>query len=351
MPFKTLKDLKNLKRLGVEGVQSRNLNSALLITKEITQSQPEPTSSWTYYPLRILHHLKQLVGLRTLKTGLAIFLALLCANLPFISTPFYVAMGTVFALQSTVKNSFTVGRERIVGAFLGGSIGFLFSCLPWQNFFLIACAAILTIVVCNQTKNTSAVSISITICLSILISIRDQNPLTYSFFRITDTAVGLSIGILVNYFVARPNYFEPMKALVEHFYQTSLQLFEELIHHRLIDLSELKNDLKLVDDMARKYLEDSVLVTLENQTIQQLLEHIHDLRFYLKALHLLLEEGYEIEGPDQLALSDFLRELPYYPPQTPSPKINFRSDVLISHHLEKTIQTFYQIQMILNQIP
>ena len=254
-------------------------------------------------------------------------------------------MGTVFALQSTVKNSFAVGRERLLGTLIGGFIGFLFACLPWQNFILVALAAILTIVFCNQTKNTNAISLSITICLSILISIGDQHPLTYSFFRTTDTAVGLLIGILVNYFVARPDYEKPTKQLIEHFYQTAHLFFEDLLVHRSIDLSALKNELTLVDQMATKYLEDSVNPTIETTTICDLLEAAHDLRFYLKGLHLLLEEGYEIEGDDQLQLEAFLSQLPSYTIETSRPTLRFQSEPLIRYHLEKISDNLYRIQL------
>lgn len=343
--MRTFNHLKTLKRLGVKGVQPQENPSALLITKELTSTTPEKTSRWTDYPRQFVYHLKQLIGLRTLKTGLAIFLALLISNSSFISNPFYVAMGTVFALQSTVKNSFAVGRERLMGTLIGGFMGFLFACLPWQNFPLVAFAAILTIVFCNQTKNTKAISISITICLSILISIEDQHPLTYSFFRMTDTGIGLLIGILINYFVARPDYSTQMKYLLEHFYQTSQGFFYDLLFHRPINLSDLKEELALVDQMATKYLEDSVNPTIETTTICELLDAAHDLRFYLKGLHLLLEEGYEIEGNDQLQLEAFLSQLPYYPAETSRPTLRLQSEPLIRYHLEKISDSLYHVQL------
>lgn len=342
--FHPFKHLKTLKRLGARGVSTQTPTSPLLFTKELTTPTPEKPSTWTDYPLQLSYHLKQLVGLRTLKTGLAIFLALLISNAPFISNPFYVAMGTVFALQSTVKNSFTVGRQRLMGTLIGGLLGFLFACLPWQNFLLIALAAILTIVICNQTQNTNAISLSITLCLSILISIEDQHPLTYSFFRMTDTAIGLLIGILVNYFIARPDYLNPMKHLLDHFYQSSQAFFSDLIDHQPIDLKALKDGLTLVDDMASKYLEDTVNPTFESQSICQLLDAAHDLRFYLKGLHLLLEEGYEIEGEDQRQLECFLQELSLKVPNLSDLTFHFQSDPLVCYHLEKICDSFSQIQ-------
>lgn len=342
--------LKNLKRLGVKGVNDDSNPSALTISKELSTSSPEKTSVWTYYPLQVSYHFKQLVGLRTLKTGLAIFLALLVSKASFVSNPFYVAMGTVFALQSTVKNSFSVGKERLIGTLIGGLIGFLFVCLPWQNFLSVALAAILTIVFCNQTKNTNAIGLSITICLSILISIGDQHPITYSFFRMTDTTIGLLIGILVNYFVARPDYSKPMISLLEHFNQLSQMFYRELIYHRPIDLNTLRQELNLVDQMVTKYLEDSVNPTIETQLVQDLRDTTHDIRFYLKGLHLLLTEGHEIEGADQLQLESFLNELPHSKIDESSVPSYFHSEDLVRHHLEKLNDAFYQIQSMIQKL-
>lgn len=230
-----------------------------------------------------------ILGMRTIKSGLAIFVALLLAKLPIVHSPFYVSIGTIFALQSTVKNSFAMGRQRILGTLLGGLIGFLFACLPWQNALSAGLAAILTIIICNQTKNSAAISISITICLSILLSIDGQHPLIYSLNRTFDTALGLGLGVLINYFIARPKYFRPLLDTFNSYIVLIQNQVEILEIQGPLDLQTIKEELNYLDQLTEHYLCDSFSQSERPELVQDLNEICHDLRFYLKGLVRLTE--------------------------------------------------------------
>ena len=62
------------------------------------------------------------IGLRTLKTGIAVFLCLLI----WPSEPFFACLTAVICLQDTVSNSIKVGFNRGIGTMLGASSGLIF---------------------------------------------------------------------------------------------------------------------------------------------------------------------------------------------------------------------------------
>ncbi|MGL4374613.1 MAG: aromatic acid exporter family protein, partial [Turicibacter sp.] len=70
---------------------------------------------------------KKSVGMRTIKTGMAVVLTLYVAKTALISNPFYAAIGTVFAMQNTVKSSFVAGKNRVLGTVIGAIVGFIFA--------------------------------------------------------------------------------------------------------------------------------------------------------------------------------------------------------------------------------
>lgn len=346
--FNPLNHVKNLRRLGAKGLQSSQTPTSTTLTQELIHPQPDIPHSWRNWSTWFCYYFKQLFGVRTLKTGLAVFFALMLSQLPFVSNPFYVTMGTVFALQSTVKNSFVVGQERLLGTFIGGALGFLFACLPWDSFLLIAFAAILTIVFCNQTGNTKAITLSLTICLSILISIEDQYPLAYSFFRMTDTALGLMVGILVNYFIARPDYEKPLIQLFQHVLEQALHYYTSLLTDTPFDPSPFHQSRSLMEDLAKKYLEDTVKPTLESTVIVQLLEDIHDLRFHLKGLRLLLAEKHLIDPQDSDTILSAIQIR--QTSETPFTNLTLQSESLVRYHLEKINGYIQRIQQQLNNL-
>ena len=99
-----------------------------------------------------LFGLKRLVGMRTLKTGLAVVLTLYIGKTILVSNVFYAVIGTIFAMQNTVKNSFVAGKNRLFGTVLGAVVGYFFALAHIQSPIYIGLAVVVTIVCCNALK-------------------------------------------------------------------------------------------------------------------------------------------------------------------------------------------------------
>jgi len=152
------------------------------------------------------------IGLRTIKTGIAVILTTTLALTPIIGNPFNATMGTILSMQNTVSNSFRTGRERVIGTIIGALIGFLFIFFERYTPPFIGLAIITIIVVCGFLKISHATLITITLCLLIIFNPnRGYNGLlNYTFFRALDTAIGVIIGALVNRFIAPPNHLKSL---------------------------------------------------------------------------------------------------------------------------------------------
>lgn len=146
------------------------------------------------------------IGMRTIKTGLAVSLTLLVAQTGWLDTPIYAVIGTILAMQSTIGQSLTEGKHRILGTILGGLIGFGLAHFQPLTPLLAGAAVILTIYACNQLRLNHSVSITLTVALSILIDTSLQHPFTYSAWRTWDTLVGVLIGLAINSFVCPPKH-------------------------------------------------------------------------------------------------------------------------------------------------
>ena len=69
------------------------------------------------------------IGMRNIKTGIAVFLATLAGYLGIVETPVYTVSVCIFSIKNTMKNSLEDSRSRILGTLLGGVIGYLICCL------------------------------------------------------------------------------------------------------------------------------------------------------------------------------------------------------------------------------
>lgn len=145
-------------------------------------------------------------GMRTIKSGLGVMVCVLSSYIGLINNTFFASMGCVVAMQTTLRGSWKAGFNRVRGTFVGGIVGFLLSLISPENAVLACLGIITAIYLCNLLDmNDSVVITCVVFCITYL-NKATGHPVSYSLFRMLDTLVGVIIGIMVNYFIYRPNY-------------------------------------------------------------------------------------------------------------------------------------------------
>lgn len=154
------------------------------------------------------------IGLRTIKSGIAVFLCLLL--LP--SEPFFACLTAVICLQDTVYNSIHTGINRGAGTIIGASFGLLFlfcfrtleNYIPNQYlskliiYIIIAIGIIFMIYICNILKRPGAINVTCIAFLGVTTAHAYSDPLFYATNRIVETLLGIVISILVNKLINPP---------------------------------------------------------------------------------------------------------------------------------------------------
>lgn len=154
------------------------------------------------------------IGLRTIKSGIAVFLCLLL--LP--NEPFFACLTAVICLQDTVYNSIYTGINIVAGTILCASFGlvflFLFRSLEVHMlnqyiakiviYLIIASGIILMIYLCNLLKRPGAINITCIAFLGVTTAHAYSDPLFYASNRIIETLLGIVISILVNKLITPP---------------------------------------------------------------------------------------------------------------------------------------------------
>lgn len=155
------------------------------------------------------------IGLRTIKTAIAVFLCLLL----FPNEPFFACMTSIFCVQDTVSNSINMAINRGLGTMLGAIIGLTFLILcrfftfeidtyPISKllvYITIALGIIVVIYICNLIKRPGAINISCIAFLAVTTIHAFTDPIFYATNRIIETLFGIFIGLLVNKLILPPN--------------------------------------------------------------------------------------------------------------------------------------------------
>lgn len=153
------------------------------------------------------------LGLRNIKTALAVMLCMIIFDLIHRDNPFFACIASVFCMRDTVSNSISMGKNRIIGTILGGIIGIVLIFLSTHFQFLYNLSPLVTgvgislsIYICTLLNKPESVIVSCIVISGIMINYASQiNSYVYAVNRSVDTIIGIIIAILVN------KYFNPIK--------------------------------------------------------------------------------------------------------------------------------------------
>ena len=184
------------------------------------------------------------IGLRTVKTGLAVALALLFADLRGSTSLIFAAIGAISAMSRTVGDAFESCRTQLTGILLGAGFGALFVSL-FANFRYvgIGLGLIALILLCVRLHLQFAVPLSCIVFVSICLS-PAGDAFEYGFNRLLDTTIGLATALVINVAIKPYNNSRRITGLLQQFQQSvPAYVSERVLYGRYPDLSPLKSQL------------------------------------------------------------------------------------------------------------
>lgn len=207
------------------------------------------------------------LGMRTLKTGLAIWLAFWFCDLLGFPNGGLAAITTIVAIQPSLRSSLKTIKNQLIATIFGCILAVVVAYYFHGSYTAIAISAILAIVLCVRLNLKESISL-----LLVTIILIGQTPLDNFwiaiFQRISMIMIGLGIGFSLN-LLLRPHHDERLYAymnVLRHDYEA---MYEECIKdlHREEHLSKddmQKRIMKLRDGIQNarniyQYSEDSRL--------------------------------------------------------------------------------------------
>lgn len=146
------------------------------------------------------------LGMRTFKTGIAVFIVLLVFGIFGWKGLQIGALTAVFSLREDFDKSLHFGSSRIIGNSIGGFYALLFFLLSnlfqgefWVTLVFVPIATMLTIMTNVAMNNKAGVIGGVSAMLIITLSVPTGETLLYVFARIFETFAGVFVAILVNY--------------------------------------------------------------------------------------------------------------------------------------------------------
>lgn len=139
------------------------------------------------------------IGLRTLKTALAIVVATAIVDYYGASTSkvIFALIGAVSAMEVTFKASLKACLSQIVGVLFGAAFGLAMLYVPIDAYIAVAIGFLLVTTLYNLLQLTISPVLPCIILATVLTN-PDVVPLQYAGARLWDTLIGLSVGLVIN---------------------------------------------------------------------------------------------------------------------------------------------------------
>ena len=187
-----------------------------------------------------MHWGKYHLGLRTVKTSLAVMCCILIFQLTDRGTPIVATLAAVFALREDLSTSIDFGKSRILGNTIGGIGAFVYyACLqlvPNENlgqvlFIPLIVAILITFSI--RIDNKAGIIGGIATFLFIAFSIPKNESYLYAFRRVVDTFIGTFVAVFWNFAIKSPleskvEMIDDTEARIEEKEKEILRLQEEI---------------------------------------------------------------------------------------------------------------------------
>lgn len=146
------------------------------------------------------------LGMRTVKSSLAVFLVILLFGIFGWEGTNIAALAAVFSLREDFDKSLHFGASRILGNSVGGVFALVFFLINqffdghfWVTLFGVPICVMLTIMTNVAMDNQAGIIGGVSAMLIITLSIPAGETVQYVFIRVLETFIGVFIAILVNY--------------------------------------------------------------------------------------------------------------------------------------------------------
>lgn len=187
---------------------------------------------------------KYRIGMRTLKTALAVVIGLYISYLLDLDSAIFVSIAAVSTMKPSMSESLEDFKKRLFTCVFGVMVGYFFSKISVVEYLepLIAGLGILlTIYILVVVKMKDMTQLSCIVFVASFCSNSDK--FYYATNRIIGTIIGIIVGVLVNYFISSPNVWEDFILAARSCYRSSNLVLKQILSGKKVDLSEFNKEL------------------------------------------------------------------------------------------------------------
>ncbi|WP_192929621.1 FUSC family protein [Alkaliphilus serpentinus] len=259
------------------------------------------------------------IGLRTIKTGIAVGITMMVSRLLGIDEPFFAMVAALIAIQPTVSDSWQAGINRMLGTFIGAIVGVIFIVITPKNFLMASLGLIILIHIMNRLKWNESINIASVVFIAVFLNYRDGYT-SYALNRLFDTFIGISIALIVNYLIYPPTYdkklMEETNHVLKDIWGNVVECFNLLLREeKTLDTlqrntSEIEAEIDRVENLFKLHAKEGKMKIYDNSEFKEMEVRVKlSKEIYLHFQNLLGVMEKDIKGEVVNFIIEDLREI------------------------------------------
>ncbi|WP_027410682.1 FUSC family protein [Anoxybacteroides tepidamans] len=203
------------------------------------------------------------LGARIFKTGIAVTLALVLANILNLPAPSFAGISAVFAMQPTIYRSYLSLIEQLQANVIGAVFAIVFVLLFGHNPFIIGLTAILVIALCLRLRLESTISVALVTVIAIM-EYTETNFIQFALIRFSTIMLGILAAFIVNCIFLPPKYEKKLYSNIVENTETILKWIRMNTRHASEyqavkeDIEKLKENMIKLDQLYLMYKEERI---------------------------------------------------------------------------------------------
>ncbi len=288
------------------------------------------------------------VGMRTIKTVIAVILTLIVGEMLNIRSPLVGSFAAIMTMESSISESFSTGINRMYGTMLGGIVALIAIYINPGNYFVLGLGLVAIINICNFFSWEKAARISMVVFLIILLDYKDGDGLSYIMNRTLDTLIGVVIGTATNYFIRPPDMEKKIMTTIGSMSKNTKTSLERLIwRNDFEDFEGLREDIRKLTIDYKTFKEDLRFHIKKSDNSKQYLDVFDSFERIQSHFSVIqnIKESPRIDENNRKIIKEYLKK---EVPEDDRGSLD-ELDVIYNYHLKRIIEKLQNIEDIINK--
>lgn len=254
------------------------------------------------------------IGMRTVKTVIAVVLTLEISKVLNINSPILAGIAAIMTMETSVSESFRTGKYRMYGTVFGAVVALIITSISPVNFVTTAIGLFVIIYICNILKWQDAVKMAMIVFLVIIIDFEEGYRFTYALNRSLDTFIGVIVGTAINYFIRPPKIEIRMDTIIDNMTNEVVENIKGLIwSNKKPKLDSLKKEISYIEENYEILKEDEKFkINIQHSLLnyEYMFEMFQNIYSHFRVIKLLDSRVYIDEENKELLETMFSKDIP-----------------------------------------